>query len=263
MDVEKYIASGVLELYVAGILSKKENLEVNENAQKYPEIKAEVEAIEAVILKITEKISPGLTKNSFEGIRLRIVNIASIRPKESKKANWNSYLGWAASIIFAAGLLWMYLENDKLKSEIQITNQEQQTLKEQIIEAREEVANTSTILNQLRDKNVTVVALGGQTVSPTAFAKAYWNTQENKVYIDAQGLPEPPTGFTYQVWSLKLNPLTPTNVGLLDDFANNENRVFELTNTNETEAFGITLEPAGGSKSPNLEQLYTLGVVAP
>ncbi len=47
----------------------------------------------------------------------------------------------------------------------------------------------------------------------------------------------------------------------LDDFASNDNRVFELPNANETEAFGITLEPEGGSESPTLEQLYTLGVV--
>jgi hypothetical protein len=262
MDIEKYIASGVLELYVAGILSEKENLEVHDYAQKYPKIKTEVEAIEAAILKVTEKTSPGLGNNNFESISARLDKVLPLESETIKKTPLSSYLGWAASIIFAVGLLWMYVENDKLKSEIEITNQEKQTLEEQILEAREEVAGTSTILNQLRDKNVTVVTLGGQTVSPTSFAKAYWNTEDNKVYIDAQGLPEPPPGFTYQVWSLKLNPLTPTSVGLLDDFTSNDNRVFELPNANNTEAFGITLEPEGGSESPTLEQLYTLGVVA-
>lgn len=261
MDIEKYISSGVLELYVAGILSEKENLEVHEYAQKYPEIKAEIEAIEATVLNITEKTSPGLTKTSFEDLSVRLGKVKPLQSQTIKKTPISSYLGWAASIIFAAGLLWMYLENDKLKSKIEITNQEKQTLEEQILKAREEVAGTSTILNQLRDKNVTVVTLGGQTVSPTSFAKAYWNTEDDKVYIDAQGLPEPPPGFTYQVWSLKLNPLTPTSVGLLDDFASNDNRVFELPNANETEAFGITLEPEGGSESPTLEQLYALGVL--
>jgi len=156
MDIEKYISSGVLELYVAGILSEKENLEVYEYAQKYPEIQAEIEAIEAAILKITEKTSPGLTKNSFKSISARLGKVLPLQPQTIKKTPLSSYLGWAASIIFAAGLLWMYLENDKLKSEIEITNREKQTLEEQIIEAREEVAGTSTILNQLRDKNVTV-----------------------------------------------------------------------------------------------------------
>ena len=36
---------------------------------------------------------------------------------------------------------------------------------------------------------------------------------------------------------------------------------FTLENANESEAFGITLEPEGGSETPTLEQLYTLGAV--
>ena len=120
---------------------------------------------------------------------------------------------------------------------------------------------TQELLNTLRDKNISVIPLGGQDVSPTSYAKAYWNKQEEKVFIDAKGLPEPPDGFVYQVWSLKLSPLTPTSMGLLEDFATDENKVFALNNPNDSEAFGITLEPAGGGESPTLEQLYTLGVV--
>ena len=41
----------------------------------------------------------------------------------------------------------------------------------------------------------------------------------------------------------------------------NENKIFTINNTNSSEAFGITLEPEGGSKTPTLEQLYTLGTV--
>ena len=35
MDVEKYIASGILELYVAGTLSEKENLEIVNSSRYY------------------------------------------------------------------------------------------------------------------------------------------------------------------------------------------------------------------------------------
>lgn len=75
-------------------------------------------------------------------------------------------------------------------------------------------------------------------------------------------MPEPPKGKVYQVWSLILNPLMPTSLGVIEEFSTDKDKVFDLKNTNQSEAFGITLEPAGGSKSPNLEQLYTLGVVA-
>jgi hypothetical protein len=59
----------------------------------------------------------------------------------------------------------------------------------------------------------------------------------------------------YQVWALKLNPLTPTSIGLLDKF--DESTYFAVNNTGDAEAFAITLEPAG-SLNPTMEQLYTL-----
>ena len=263
MDVEKYIASGILELYVAGALSEEENREVHHHAQEYPEIKAEIEAIEKAVLAVSRAASPGLKNDSFSKVKAEIDDVVPLQvEKHVHRSPWATYLGWAAALLFAAGLLWVYLENNELKSKIEVVNEEKQSLEQQILEARSEVADTEQLLNELRDQNVAVVALGGQTVSPESYAKAYWNKAEQKVYIDAQGLPEPPPGYTYQVWSLKLNPLTPTSIGLLDDFANSNTKVFELPNPNKSEAFGITLEPEGGSETPTLEQLYTLGAVA-
>ena len=121
---------------------------------------------------------------------------------------------------------------------------------------------TKEVLDIIRDTKNTVITLGGQAVAPTSYAKVYWNKQTQVVYIDAAGLPEPPEGKVYQVWSLKLSPtLTPTSIGLLENFKTDSNRVFAVSKTGDAEAFGITLEPAGGSTSPTMEQLYTLGKV--
>lgn len=262
MEVEKYIASGILELYVAGALSPEQNLEVQHYAIEYPEIKKEIEAIEAAMLKLTKAASPKMPENAFSKIKAELDDVIPFMPVSSeKKTPWGSYLGWAAAILFAAGTLWMYLQNTSLKSEIEITNQEIESLEETISNTRDEVADKDNLLQELRDRNVTVVALGGQTVSPNSYAKAYWNREEKKVIIDAQGLPDPPPGFTYQVWSLKLEPLTPTSLGLLDDLASDDTKLYTLENPNASEAFGITLEPEGGSETPTLEQLYTLGAV--
>ena len=134
-------------------------------------------------------------------------------------------------------------------------------MQEVLSKTQQEIADKEAILRLLRDKNVTAISLQGQTVSPTSYAKAYWNKENNKVYVDAQGLPDPPSGYTYQVWSLKLEPLTPTSIGLLDNFTAEETKIFTLENPNASEAFGITLEPEGGSESPTLDQLYALGAV--
>ena len=48
---------------------------------------------------------------------------------------------------------------------------------------------------------------------------------------------------------------------LLKNFDANDQKLFEVSDTAFAEAFGITLEPEGGSTSPTMEQLYTLGKV--
>ena len=263
MDVKEYIASGILELYVAGALSPEENLEVQHYALQYPEIQKEIEAIENAVLELTEAASPKMPENGFAKIKAEINDVIPFTPEASKSSAtpWGSYLGWAASVLLAIGLFWLYTENNKLKNQIELTNQEKQSLEDILSDTQAEITSKEMLLQEIRDKDVSVIALGGQTVSPSSYAKAYWNKEEQKVIIDAQGLPEPPEGFTYQVWSLKLDPLTPTSLGLLDDFASQDNKLFTLENANESEAFGITLEPEGGSETPTLEQLYTLGAV--
>ena len=265
MEVEKYIASGILELYVAGVLTKEENKEVYQYAREYPEIQEEIVAIEASILKLTQSVMPKLKqRKGFDDIKVRIGERKDTKvvqfPKE--KTNWSTYTGWAAAVLLGVGLVWFYMQNAELKSDLNVVEGQKELLEQQIIEARGSLTSTTELLDNLRDKDITVIPLGGQEVSPTSYAKAYWNKEQDKLYIDAQGLPEPPDGMVYQVWSLKLNPLTPTSVGLLEDFASDENKVFALNNPNDSEAFGITLEPAGGSDAPNLEQLYTLGAVS-
>ncbi len=106
------------------------------------------------------------------------------------------------------------------------------------------------------------VPLDGQADYASSFAKVYWNKADNTIYLDAEGLPNAPEGKVWQVWSLTLNPLTPTSLGTIEDFNTDDNKIFAIANPNESQAFGITLEPTGGSENPTMKQLYTLGVVS-
>ena len=262
MDVKDYIASGILELYVAGQLSEKENLEVAAMAEKHPEVRTEIEEIEQALIALAGATAPDNTAD-FESLRQCIQGTESrVVSMESAKIPWYSYMGWAASVVLAIGLLWMYNSNRELKEEIEAASGEKFMLEEQIANATSSLEETQRLFNALREQGISVVPLAGQEVSPTSYAKVYWNKEDKTVYVDAQGLPEPPPGMVYQVWSLKLDPLTPTSVGLLADFTSDSNRIFPLPNPNDSEAFGITLEPAGGSETPTLEQLYTLGVAS-
>lgn len=264
MEIDQYISSGILELYVAGLLTEEENMEVHRLSQEHPRIMQEILAIEGAVRELSKSVSPRATMGKgFPEILTRIGEdqepMVVRMPK--KGPTWATITGWAAAILLAVGLWWVYEQNQNLKSQMELRSNEIQVLEEQIFQARSSRDNTETLLNALRAQNVAVVALEGQAAAPDSYAKAYWNKNEKSVYIDAQGLPEPPPGKVYQVWSLKLSPLTPTSLGLLGDFSSDENKIFALSNPNESEAFGITLEPAGGSETPTMEQLYTLGKV--
>ncbi|WP_299112052.1 anti-sigma factor [uncultured Winogradskyella sp.] len=261
MDIKAYIESGILELYVAGQLSEKENQEVYELMQEYPEILQEVLEIEAAVVKLTSSVSPhAVNFDSFEDkLNDKETRVVDLKPK---KPNWISYTGWAASILLVGGLIWTLNTKVQLEEELQTVSTEKQYLEIQIEDARENLAATKTLLDAIRDKDIITVPLGGQGDYDKAFAKVYWNKADNTIYLDGEGLPDAPEGKVWQVWSLTLNPLTPTSLGTIDDFNTDDNKIFAITNANESQAFGITLEPEGGSESPTMEQLYTLGVVA-
>ncbi|WP_422106809.1 anti-sigma factor [Winogradskyella sp.] len=261
MDIKAYIASGILELYVAGQLSEKENQEVYELIQQYPEILQEVLEIEAAVVKLTASVSPHAIdfesfKGKLEGTDTKVVDL------KPRKPNWISYTGWAASILLIGGLLWTLNTKTQLEEELQTVFTEKQYLEIQIEEARDNLAATKTLLDAIRDKDIIAVPLGGQGDYVSSYAKVYWNKADNTIYLDGEGLPNAPEGKVWQVWSLTLNPLTPTSLGTIDDFNTDDNKIFAIANTNESQAFGITLEPEGGSESPTMEQLYTLGVVS-
>lgn len=264
MDIKAYIASGILELYVAGALSEKESQEVYALTQQYPELLEEVKSIEASIVKLTAAASPKDTKHSFNAIKAQITSIdndVKVIPLDKPKTSWFTYVGWAASLVLAAGLLWMVNENSKLKQQIEVVETDKELLEMQIENASTSLAEAEKLVDILRDRNIIEVPLDGQGNFANTYAKVYWDKNSNSIYLDAKDLPEAPEGKVYQVWSLTLNPLTPTSLGTIDDFNTDANKIFAITNTNASEAFGITLEPAGGSETPTMEQLYTLGVV--
>jgi anti-sigma-K factor RskA len=257
MDIQKYITSGILELYVAGSLSEKENNEVDAAIQENPEVLKAVVSIESAIVKLTAAASKKDTTPLFANIKKEILS-KKTKVIPINKINWLQYTGWAATILIGSTLIWSISQNNKLKEQVAL---EKEQIEQQIENGANSLAAAEKLITIFRDKDIISVALAGQKVSPNSYAKVYWDKTTNSIYLDAQGLPAPPKGKVYQVWSLKMSPLTPTSLGTIGTFMADTNKIFTIENANESEAFGITLEDEGGSEFPNLEQLYTLGVV--
>lgn len=262
MEAQEYIESGTLELYVFGLLTEAENLEIAEMAKKHPEMDQEIIAIEKAIVALSSSFSPFHSVANFEKIKERLKlkhgKVVDLKPT----SNWTQYVGWAAAVLLLLGLGYQTLELTKTKEAITTVGTEKSKIEKDYAFLDQQNKQTEKSLTIVRDIKNTGVTLGGQAVSPNSFAKVYWNKDTKTTYIDAAGLPKPPKGMVYQVWALKLSPvLTPTSIGLLDNFEGNSQKIFAVDQTQSAEAFGITLEPAGGSLTPTMTQLYTLGKV--
>lgn len=263
MNPEEIITSGNLEMYVCGALPPDEALEVEKAIQDFPEVRHEVELIEQSLLHLAETVAPPVQAMNWTNI-LKAIRNASNKTEDPKvrSLNWPALTGWAAAILFMGGIMWMLKQTNDLNNSLQVTTTENTILREEKSKAESQLAENNEVLEVLRSKDYQVYTLpGNQAVAPEAFAKVYLNKSENIAYIDTKGLPTPPRGKVYQVWSLKMEPLTPTSMGLISTENEMGEGIFKFVNFPDAEAFGITLEPEGGSETPTMSQLYTLGVI--
>ena len=261
METKEYIESGILELYVFGTLSEDETAEVSKMAVSNAEIKEEILSIEKAVVSLSFSMAPYLSAANFLKIKNQLIQKHGGVVEMKPNSKTFSYLGWAAAVLLMIGIGIVFIDDKKVESELANVKTEKSILIKDLNNSKLKNKQTETILAVVRDENNIVIPLGGQAVSPLAKAKIYWNKSTEVVYVDASGLPDPPEGKEYQIWALKLNPLTPTSIGLLTDFKANDAKIFEVQKANGAQAFGITLEPKGGSVTPTMDQLYTLGLV--
>ncbi|MDC7993858.1 anti-sigma factor [Altibacter sp. HG106] len=260
MSEQEIIESGNLELYVCGALSEKEANEVNTAVQSSKEVEKEVEEIEETLLKLGESVAPSLSSHIWNAIATGISGVR--RMDTNRGTNWAAWTGWAAAILCVVGLFFMMNQNNNLEEQLQITTLENEDLQQDLQDTEDRLVQTTTVLDIIRSKEYDAYTLpGNQSVAPEAFAKLYYNRTENVAYIDTKGLPTPPRGKVYQAWSLIVDPLTPTSMGVMQNGIEIEEGIYKFEGFPTPEAIGITLEPEGGSESPTLEQLYILGPV--
>lgn len=263
MTPEEIIESGKLEMYLCGALPPDEALEVEKAIQDHPIVKQEAEQIEESLLHLGEAVSPPLQAMTWTYILDKIRNVNNRSDTKVRRLNLPAITGWAAAILFMGGIMYMLKQTNDLNDSLRVTTTENTVLKEEKNKIENQLVQNSEVLEVLRSENYQAYTLpGNQAVAPQAFAKVYLNKKENVAYIDTKGLPTPPRGKVYQVWSLKMEPLTPTSMGLISSENQSGEGIYKFVNFPNAEAFGITLEPEGGSETPTLSQLYILGTIS-
>ena len=110
------------------------------------------------------------------------------------------------------------------------------------------VANQNDPLNQVLQagdvRKATIDVIGGGTASLTL------SSSKDAVVVKMNGVPAPPTGKVYQMWLIPKDGSAPVSKGLMDAEALSKPAV--VTGIGSAAALGITVEPAGGSKTPTM-----------
>ena len=189
MDNKNYIASGILELYVAGVLTENEMSEVFSFLKENPEAQHEVEEIEKAIVALMDA-NTATSKDNFDSIMQKINSSNQSHKIEEAQAetkiipidknkNWFSYIPWAASAILLLGLITFFVQKQNLQRENVVLNEKVQQIEGQMNENQQ-------LMTILRDKDNIVVPLAGQEVDQNAYATVYWNKKSNRRIIKSK-----------------------------------------------------------------------------
>ena len=109
METKEYIDSGILELYVYGLLNEPENLKVSQMAKNNADINNEIISIEKAIVNLSTSFSPFLSVENFAKIKSKLdikhsTKVIEMRPKNNRL----QYLGWAAAALLLLGVGYQY-----------------------------------------------------------------------------------------------------------------------------------------------------------
>ena len=256
MNIEEYISSGILELYVSGSLSEDESREVVAMAKKYPELRAEIASIEAAFGMLSSSLvedepSMHILENALKDIQLEEES-RSIHPMSSRPSFFSRALPWAASVLLFASIIFNIFQFVQQRS----LSKEVAELELMNLDLQEQSRNIGERLAVYEDRDVRTIYLNELDV-PNSSSIIYLNTKTLQAYLNFGTLPSPPEGKQYQLWTLDANG-APKSAGIL----NFETGLLDVGNIDSNaKSLAISLEPAGGSESPTAGQIYVLGSI--
>lgn len=186
------------------------------------------------------------------------------RPAPARSTPW--LLATAASVVLATGL-GIYTSQLRgrigtLEGELRDARSRAAAAEQRAIDAQQAAAGTRMTVAVLTAPDVARIDLAGQApVAPRASARAFWSRSRGMVFT-ASNLPALPPGRVYQLWVVTAQP-APISAGLLaPDGQGSVNETFNTpSDIPQPVALAVTIEPAGGVRSPTGEK-YLVGTVA-
>ncbi|WP_316816341.1 anti-sigma factor [Pedobacter nyackensis] len=290
-----YIETGILEEYVAGLLTKEQQREVLAMAAKYPEVKQEIEAIEIALEKyaISKAIQPS------DGLKNKIINqISNQSPQINTPVTKPAALEARAEIpadkpvneipivplhayeakiktlrialVACIALLAMTLvalftsrnELDEAKNQIIALNLDKQKFASKASYLEESKTELQKIADMADDPDWKRVKLAGTKMDPKAKMVVYWHVSGQHVMVDNSKMQLPPNDqeHQYQLWALVNGK--PVDLGVFDMKPDTNHVLLNMKEITGAQAFAVTLEKRGGSVAPTMDQMIVMGGVS-
>jgi len=273
VNIEEYISSGVLEQFVLGNLTSKEEAEVMANAKDYAEVAAEIERIELGLEQFAElhKQSPSadfktklFAKLDFQAETVHTdTEEEKVIPLTDQQVSSNSKFAQlfavAASILLLVSVgvnIYQQKQLTKSKSKLNELIAEKEVLASQSDKIKTQLNSAEEKIKRYQNPDVTNVLIEGSELSPESYAFVSWNKKTKKAILNGAQLPKNPSDKQYQLWALIDGQ--PIDMGV---FEAGEELTALLEAEGNPSAFAVTLEERGGKPTPNLEQLYLIGNV--
>lgn len=274
MNIQEYIESGKLELFLLGELTEREREEVIAMAKAYPEIRQELDALEGAMFafdnltgetpstQLKEKIFASLEEEFKEEETPKAATMPNPAPVETKVVKlspWKPFAVAASLIAVLACAATIYFASRFYETDQKFTAllQDQQVLAESLNQVKIQYEETDNRLNRLVAGDFQRVEMIGESLPMQKDAKVdvFWDQKAQEVFVAVNNLNTLSAEFDYQLWAIGKDG--PVGIGLV-----NPGKKFMLQQMQavaEADAFAITIEPKGGSKSPTLEKLVVLG----
>ena len=254
MEAQEIISSGLLELYVAGICSAEESLQVQQWVKQYPEVAAELSSIEESIEKYAKaemtlapdaSVKEKIFARINQGKPVAAVPVVPINENNHISNQSTSFSMWrtaaAAAVLLLLGsaVLNVVLFNKKSTAEANL--QQTQHL---LSKAEEKTTALEQDMQVVQSKYSQSVSLAGMEAAPEAAAKIFWMKNTGEVFIDASNLPATPAGKKYQLWAFVDGK--PKDAGyIVTTKSGSQYQIQKMKTFGKVEAFAVTLEVPG------------------
>jgi len=261
VNIQEYIASGILESYALGEVTEAERASVEQALAQYPEVREELRKVEETLERVAFESAIAPAPYVKERLMARIFSAKSetkVIALTSERPFWR--YATAASIaiaLFSSYLAFHYNQLWKADSmELAQIKTEKQLMAEQYNVVNQKLDKIQGDLAVIESAAFTRVVMKGTEKDKNALASVYWNPATQEVYLSIQQLKEVSRENQFQLWAIVNGK--PVDAGVFDlNFAG----LLKMKNINGAAAFAVTVEPRGGKASPTPETMQVFGSV--